>query len=135
MMQAGKARGWLLLALTTVVIIFSASAEVEAREYADIYMDVTRESMEKADVGAVVFPHWFHRIRYKCKVCHEKIFVMRKGGNNISMQEIMDGKACGVCHNGQIAWEPLECKRCHSAELTPAAGNTAKVTGQLEGDR
>jgi len=102
----------------------------EAREYGDIYMDATRDSMAKADVGAVVFPHWFHRIRYKCKVCHEKIFIMRKGANNISMADIMDGKACGTCHNGQIAWEPLECKKCHSAELTPAAGKTADVGKQ-----
>ncbi len=107
-----------------------AISPLEAREYGDIYMDSTRESMAKADVGAVVFPHWFHRIRYKCKVCHEKIFVMRKGANNITMADIMEGKACGVCHNGQIAWEPLECKKCHSAELTPEAGKTADATNQ-----
>ena len=106
-----------------VILVFVTSLEAEAREYADIYMDATRQSMEKADVGAVVFPHWFHRIRYKCKVCHEKIFVMRKGANKISMREIMDGKFCGTCHNGMIAWEPLECKKCHSAELTPTAEN------------
>ena len=130
MIQAGKVLSGLLLVLTTVVFILSGGPEAEAKEYADIYMDATRESMEKADVGAVVFPHWFHRIRYKCKVCHEKIFIMRKGANKISMREIMDGKACGTCHNGQIAWEPLECKKCHSAELTPAAGNAATAVRQ-----
>ena len=93
----------------------------EAKEYADIYMDSTLESMKKADVGPVVFPHWFHRIRYKCKVCHEKIFIMQKGANNISMGDIMDGKSCGTCHNGQIAWEALECQKCHSEELVPTA--------------
>ena len=104
-----------------------------AREYGDVYMDSTRESMAKADVGAVVFPHWFHRIRYKCKVCHEKIFIMRKGANRITMADIMDGKACGTCHNGQIAWEPLECKKCHSAELKPAAGKSADAGKQSNG--
>ncbi len=108
------------------VLLMAAFSVVEAREYGDIVMDSTRDSMEKADVGAVVFPHWFHRIRYKCKVCHEKIFVMRKGANNISMADIMEGDACGACHNGQIAWEPLECKRCHSAELMPAANDASK---------
>ncbi len=116
----------ILVGVLSVGVIFSA----DAREYGDIYMDSTRDSMAKADVGAVVFPHWFHRIRYKCKVCHEKIFVMRRGANNISMADIMDGKACGTCHNGQIAWEPLECKKCHSAELTPAANNTADAGKQ-----
>ncbi len=115
-----------LLMVVLVSFVFG-SFVVEAREYGDIYMDSTRDSMAKADVGAVVFPHWFHRIRYKCKVCHEQIFVMRKGANNISMQDIMEGKACGTCHNGQIAWEALECDRCHSAELTPAAGKPAEA--------
>lgn len=112
--------GLLLLPFMAVFLFFS-NPIAEASEYGDIYLDATRESMKKADVGAVIFPHWFHRIRYKCKVCHETIFVMRKGANKISMREIMDGRYCGVCHNGQIAWEALECKRCHNAEFTPAA--------------
>ena len=123
-------REWLLLALLTVTggFVFFGSFAADAREYGDIYMDSTRESMAKAEVGAVVFPHWFHRIRYKCKVCHEKIFVMRKGGNDISMREIMEGKACGTCHNGQIAWEALECDRCHSAELSPVEEKPAEAS-------
>jgi len=96
-----------------------------AREYADIYMDLTRDSMEKAGVKAVVFPHWFHRIRFKCKVCHENIFIMKKGFNNISMRRIMEGEVCGVCHNGQIAWEALYCERCHSAEFEPKTNPVA----------
>ena len=126
-----RAETWCLWLLPLMVVFFfAASSTAEAREYGDIYMDSTRHSMEKADVGAVVFPHWFHRIRYKCKVCHEKIFIMRKGANKISMREIMDGKFCGTCHNGMIAWEPLECKKCHSAELKPAANNTANAGKQ-----
>lgn len=92
-----------------------------AREYGDIYMDSRRNSMKKAEVKAVLFPHWFHRIRYKCKVCHEDIFIMKKGANDLSMRKIMDGKACGTCHNGLIAWEPLYCDRCHSVEFEPVA--------------
>jgi len=101
--------------------MFGASPAASAREYGDIYMDSKRESMQKAEVKAVVFPHWFHRIRYKCKVCHEEIFVMQKGANNISMRRIMDGEVCGTCHNGLIAWEPLYCEKCHSAEFEPVA--------------
>ncbi len=130
MIKAEAVRSGLLWMSLLVVFFLSSSPVAEAKEYADIYMDSTRDSMAKADVGAVVFPHWFHRIRYKCKVCHEKIFVMKKGGNNISMREIMDGKFCGTCHNGMIAWEPLECKKCHSAELTPAVKNSAEASKQ-----
>ncbi len=122
MIKVKSVRSNLLVMSLIVVFAFSLA---EAKEYGDIYMDATRDGMEKAEVGAVVFPHWFHRIRYKCKVCHESIFVMRKGANNANMNDIMDGKSCGVCHNGQIAWEPLECERCHSAEFKPKADEAA----------
>lgn len=102
-----------------ILLMCVTSPSTIAREYGDIYMDSKRESMQKAKVKAVVFPHWFHRIRFKCKVCHEEIFVMQKGVNNVSMKQIMDGKACGTCHNGLIAWEPLYCDKCHTAEFEP----------------
>ena len=116
------ARNKAILTLAAMVFAIGVSSAAIAREYGDIYMDSKRASMEKADVKAVVFPHWFHRIRYKCKVCHEELFVMKKGANNISMRRIMDGEVCGTCHNGLIAWEPLYCDRCHSAEFEAAAG-------------
>ena len=102
-------------------ILLVAAPSAYALEYADITLEQTRDSMEKAGVKAVVFPHWFHRIRFKCKVCHENIFIMKRGANNISMRRIMEGEACGVCHNGQIAWEALYCERCHMAEFQPLA--------------
>ena len=40
-------------------------------EYGDIVLNSKSESMQSAGVKPVVFPHWFHRIRFKCKVCHE----------------------------------------------------------------
>lgn len=83
-------------------------------EYGDIVLNSKSESMEKAGVNPVVFPHWFHRIRFKCKVCHEDIFIIKKGANDINMSKIMNGEFCGKCHNGLVAWEPLYCDRCHS---------------------
>ncbi len=82
-------------------------------EYGDIIMKNKIESMKKAGVQPVVFPHWFHRIRFKCKVCHEDIFIMKKGANDINMKKIMEGQYCGKCHNGVVAWEPIYCDRCH----------------------
>ena len=50
----------------------------------------------------VVFPHWFHRIRFRCKVCHADLgFQFKAGGNDINMLKIIDGEYCGACHNGQ----------------------------------
>lgn len=116
-----------LIALFVTLIMSSVVRTTMAREYGDIYMDAKRSSMKKAEVKAVLFPHWFHRIRYKCKVCHEDIFVMKKGANDITMRKIMNGKSCGACHNGLIAWEPLYCDRCHSVEFEPGA-----IAGQVK---
>ena len=114
-------RGAFLTLTMSLVILLVTAPSAYALEYADITLDKTRDSMEKAGVKAVVFPHWFHRIRFKCKVCHENIFIMKKGANNMSMRRIMEGEACGVCHNGQIAWEALYCDRCHTTEFQPLA--------------
>ena len=63
----------------------------------------------------VVFPHWFHRIRFRCKVCHSELgFEMRAGANDVTMNEIVKGKFCGTCHNGEIAWSTENCGLCHS---------------------
>lgn len=81
-------------------------------EYADV---VLNKRAEKAGMRPVVFSHWFHRIRFRCKVCHNELgFKMRAGANNVLMADIIDGEFCGMCHNGQIAWGPENCDLCHS---------------------
>ena len=81
-------------------------------EYADV---VLNNRAEKEGVRPVVFPHWFHRIRYRCKVCHSELgFQMRAGSNNVLMADIIEGKFCGMCHNDRIAWGPANCDLCHS---------------------
>ena len=81
-------------------------------EYGDV---VLNKWAEKEGMRPVVFPHWFHRLRFTCNVCHnEKGFKMRAGGNDITMADIVDGKFCGMCHNNEIAWSPEYCHRCHS---------------------
>lgn len=67
-------------------------------------------------VPAAVFPHWFHRIRYKCYACHPTPFKMKAGADKITMDAIAEGKFCGLCHNGKTAWEVSfnTCPRCHA---------------------
>ena len=70
---------------------------------------------DTAGVPPAVFPHWVHRIRYRCSVCHPAIFEMEAGANEISMELIGDGKSCGRCHDGNTAF-PVDfqsCTRCH----------------------
>jgi hypothetical protein len=46
-------------------------------EYGDV---VLNRHSDKQGVRPVVFPHWFHRIRFRCKVCHQELgFKMRAG--------------------------------------------------------
>lgn len=81
-------------------------------EYGDV---VLNRYSDHAGVRPVVFPHWFHRIRFRCKVCHQELgFKMRAGANDVLMSDIIDGKFCGMCHNNQIAWGPERCDLCHS---------------------
>ena len=61
------------------------------------------------------FPHWVHRIRYRCKTCHPALFVPRAGANAMTMIEINRGEACGRCHDGRAAFRAGfgSCQRCH----------------------
>jgi len=81
-------------------------------EYADV---VLNKRAEKQGMRPVIYPHWFHRIRFRCKVCHHELgFKMRAGANDISMSAIIDGKYCGICHNNDVAWGVENCDLCHS---------------------
>lgn len=95
-----------------------ATAFVDARpamaEYGDVVMN---NNSDAAGMRPAVFPHWFHRVRYSCKVCHADLGIKFKaGGNNIDMLKIMDGQYCGACHNGTIAWSVENCNLCHSGK-------------------
>lgn len=62
-----------------------------------------------------IFPHWIHRINYRCDACHTRLFEMQSGKAEISMDDINAGKACGTCHNGERAFKVdfTNCSRCH----------------------
>lgn len=62
----------------------------------------------------VRFPHQPHTEWLTCANCHPLIFIPQKGANPISMQAIIQGEYCGVCH-GKVAFPPtMNCGRCHS---------------------
>lgn len=83
-------------------------------EYGDI---VINNYSDAAGMRPAVFPHWFHRVRFSCKVCHADLgFKFKAGGNEINMVKIIDGQYCGACHNGNIAWSIENCNLCHSGK-------------------
>lgn len=94
--------------------LLSLAAPASFSEYGDVVLDRYKDVMAEVGLQPVVFPHWTHRIRFKCKTCHESIFPMKRGASDITMSAIIDGQYCGQCHNGKIAWDPLYCDRCHS---------------------
>jgi len=101
-----KRLGVIVLLFITTMLVPTAHAE-----YADV---VINNRAEQEGMRPVIFPHWFHRLRFTCNVCHPDIFKMRAGSNDIKMADLVEGRFCGKCHNGEIAWSVDNCHRCHS---------------------
>ncbi len=116
MKEQGRARavtGNILSAVLVWLLLFVGVPDAQA-EYGDI---VINNYADAAGMRPVIFPHWFHRIRFACKVCHNDLgFKFKAGGNEINMAKIIDGRYCGACHNGEIAWSVDRCNLCHSAK-------------------
>ncbi len=101
---------WLALSAGLCLL---AATPVQA-EYGDV---VINNYSDAAGMRPVIFPHWFHRVRFRCKVCHADLgFQFKAGGNQINMLKIIDGQFCGACHNGELAWAVENCNLCHSAK-------------------
>ena len=61
----------------------------------------------------VKFPHSAHTQWLACENCHPKIFIPQEGANPISMNKVLRGEYCGVCHD-KVAFSLFICERCHS---------------------
>lgn len=105
-------RGKILFLAIGILIV--ALPRLVGAEYGDVLMN---NYSDAAGMRPVVFPHWFHRIRFRCKVCHADLgFKMQAGGNHINMLKIIDGEYCGACHNGEVAWSVENCDVCHTGK-------------------
>lgn len=103
-----------LLCLVVAYFLAIPSSDKAQAEFGDI---VINNFSDNAGMPPVVFPHWFHRIRFRCKVCHSDLeFKFEAGGNEITMLKIFDGEFCGACHNGEIAWTVENCTLCHTGK-------------------
>lgn len=61
----------------------------------------------------VKFPHSTHTKWLACKNCHPAIFVAKEHANQITMNKVLRGEYCGVCHD-KVAFSLFICERCHS---------------------
>ena len=76
---------------------------------------VFRERSAKKNMDPVVFSHRSHRVHFTCRVCHLELeFSMKKGESGITREDYLDGRYCGACHNGEIAFHVnYACNLCH----------------------
>lgn len=121
-----------ILALAGLCVVALSGIAPAHAEYGDV---VINNYSDEQGMRPVVFPHWFHRIRFRCKVCHADLgFKFEAGGNEIDMLKIIDGQYCGACHNDEIAWSVENCDLCHSAPPgTPTQVHLSTIQKLIDG--
>lgn len=80
-------------------------------------MSYEKELLLEAEMSIIppaIFPHKAHTAWLDCDNCHPDLFNIQKKGTHFSMNEILNGNFCGVCHLS-VAFPMDECKRCHPA--------------------
>ena len=108
-------------ALALTIVVFAASVHLYGANTALAQpvlgnIVLKRTGSENPEIRATaVFPHWRHRMMFTCNVCHPAIFPMKGGETAVTMDDLQEGKYCGTCHNGKIAWGVgiSTCARCH----------------------
>ena len=121
--------------LLACLLLIGTMAPASA-EYADVV--INRQS-EANGMRPVVFSHWFHRIRFRCKVCHSELgFVMRVGANHMSMAEIIDAIGEGI--DVTLCAGRTDCQdgeRCLTHELwqqlNQSGGLAMHISGEFPG--
>ena len=100
----------LLMTLNPVTVAAPGDIQYERRA-----SDSSDSEAELSSFPPAVFPHWIHRINYRCDACHDSLFEMKLGGTLVTKDLMREGKVCGACHDGQLAFgsDFQSCERCH----------------------
>jgi c(7)-type cytochrome triheme protein len=87
----------------------------------DLRFERLGEGESNNSIPPSIFPHWVHRLNYRCDTCHDSLFEMKRGGTPVSMDSMKAGENCGACHDGQLAFAVKlnSCNRCHVAAAKP----------------
>jgi c(7)-type cytochrome triheme protein len=70
--------------------------------------------------GSVTFRHATHRA-YSCNACHPEPFAARAGQTPLVKSEMLEGRSCGQCHDGKVAFGVDDMDRCESCHVTEGA--------------
>lgn len=116
-----------VLALALGAVVSAQTFGVKKRtpkpdEYGTVVMN---NYAARVDSDPVVFPHWLHRAKYTCRLCHVDLgFAMTARETMVTEEDNQNGLYCGACHNGEAAFSAEEpgkdgemvqhCDRCHS---------------------
>ena len=86
----------------------------------------TKDGEGNPSPGKVTFDHNKHIEKgQKCLNCHgkDKPFKTKVGTSpDVTMKAYNEGKACGTCHNGKVAFSTKEvssCLKCHKISIAP----------------
>jgi c(7)-type cytochrome triheme protein len=104
-------RGWLML----LGLALAMPGQLAVSVPGDLLIPRGGEVPPAGALPQSLFPHWLHRVRYRCDVCHDRLFEMELGATQISMELMAEGKSCATCHNGDVAFKVnfQNCARCH----------------------
>ena len=106
-----------VLNCVTLFCLFMITAALAGEAPDEIMFESKVDSMRKASVGPVLYPHKLHESLYECGDCHPRIFKEKIGANDVNMQKNIDGKFCGFsgCHNSAEAFPLYLCENCHTS--------------------
>jgi c(7)-type cytochrome triheme protein len=87
----------------------------------------------QGETKSVAFPHWLHRTRFTCRVCHVEVgFAMRANATGVSRERVAAGELCGACHDGTVAFDyEAACERCHSGSLAASSARFVELRSLL----
>ena len=127
---SGNLVNWVkALAQGAIIPRRAKTAPAAGLEGEELVMDMDIMMNLNGSMPRVRFPHRAHTMWLACANCHSAIFVPKKGANAISMERILMGEQCGICH-GAVAFPPTECARCHSVpHMNPIFINSSVDAG------
>lgn len=104
---------------------------IDPNDYGTVLMQRTTKGLK--DTRQVRFPHWAHRTKYTCSVCHTDLNVpMKAGESELTHTELDTGTSCGACHNASTAFSTkTSCDRCHSYGID--VPENSKIETSLKG--
>lgn len=101
------------LFLTAVAALTLAAGAAAAADYPEAPIIYDKP------VKGVIFPHKIHVEKgMACDMCHNRLFEQQakkaQENKDFVMESLYQGKYCGACHNGSLAFASnTRCATCH----------------------